>query len=82
MAHTDFSETGKVTLSFAFAFHQKRITDPKNRKIVTDTIESVTGQEVELACVVSEEPKARTTSAKPDEALQNISSVFGGGELL
>ena len=82
MAHTDFSETGKVTLSFAFAFHQKRITDPKNRKIVTDTIESVTGQEVELACVVSKEPKARTTSAKPDEALQNISSVFGGGELL
>ncbi len=82
MAHTDFTEPGKVILSFAFAFHQKRITDPKNRKIVTDTIEHVTGQEVELACVVSKEPKARPAGAKPEEALQNINSVFGGGELL
>lgn len=82
MAHTDFSETGKVGLSFAFAFHQKRITDPKNRKIVTDTIEHVTGQSVELVCTVSKEPKARPASPKPDEALQNVSSVFGGGELV
>lgn len=82
MAHTDFSETGKAQLSFAFAFHQKRITDPKNRKIVTDTIEHVTGQSVELVCTVSKEPKARPANTKPDEALHNVSSVFGGGELL
>ncbi|HEY1064274.1 MAG TPA: DNA polymerase III subunit gamma/tau [Candidatus Saccharimonadales bacterium] len=82
MAHTDFSEPGKVGLSFAFAFHQKRITDPKNRKIVTDTIEQVTGQQVELSCSVSKEPKARPVSASPDKALQDVSSVFGGGELI
>ncbi len=90
MAHTDFSEPGKVSLQFAFAFHQKRITDPKNRKIVADTIEQVTGQRVELVCSLSKEPKARsaaaavsTTAKKPaDDALQDISSVFGGAELL
>lgn len=85
MAHTDFSEPGRVHLGFAFAFHQKRITDPKNRKIVVDTIEHVTGQQVELICTVSKEPKARPAevAAPPTEkALEDISTVFGGGELL
>lgn len=88
MAHTDFSEPGRVSLSFAFAFHQKRISDSKNRTIVTDTIELVTGQQVELVCIVSKEPQARPavspvkTDEPPVAALQDISSVFGGGELL
>jgi DNA polymerase-3 subunit gamma/tau len=84
MAHTDFSEPGRVHLGFAFAFHQKRITDPKNRKIVADTIEQVTGQQVELVCTVSKEPKARPAEAapQPEKALEDISTVFGGGELL
>lgn len=85
MAHTDFSEPGKVSLVFAFAFHQKRISDPKNRKIVTDTITHVTGQHVELVCSVSKEPVARAnTPAAPqaDGSLDDISNIFGGGELL
>jgi DNA polymerase-3 subunit gamma/tau len=82
MAHTDFTQAGTVTLSFAFAFHQKRISDPKNRKIVTDCIGDVTGQQVHLVCEVSKEPKARPAPAKTDESLQDISAVFGGGELL
>lgn len=87
MAHTDFSEPGKVSLQFAFAFHQKRISDQKNRKIVADTIEQVTGQKVELVCSLSKDPKSRPVTLlvakKPvDEALNDISSVFGGAELL
>lgn len=84
MAHTDFSEPGRVHLGFVFAFHQKRITDPKNRKIVVDTIEHVTGQQVELICTISKEPKARSPEivAQPEKALEDISTVFGGGELL
>lgn len=80
MAHTDFSEPAKVQLSFTFAFHQKRINDAKNRKIVTDAIEEVTGQLVELVCIIDTAPKPRAT--QPADTLQDISSVFGGGELL
>jgi DNA polymerase III subunit gamma/tau len=88
MAHTDFSEPGKVSLGFAFAFHQKRISDPKNRKIVTDAIEEVTGQRLELACSVSSGPVARPTTAAVSsttpntDPLKDISNVFGGGEVL
>jgi DNA polymerase-3 subunit gamma/tau len=83
MAHTDFSEPGTVQLSFSFAFHQKRINDAKNRKIVSDCIAVVTGQQVSLVCTVSKEPKARPAVAPvKDASLQDISAVFGGGELL
>ncbi len=91
MAQADFSVPGKVTLGFGFAFHQKRISDPKNRKVVADCIEQVTGQHVELQCVVVKDmpsapkaaaaPVANTTPA-PDGALDDISTIFGGGELL
>lgn len=85
MAHTDFSQPGKVGLTFAFAFHQKRINDSKNRRIVTDCIAHITGQHVELNCSVSKDPQPRAkapAAAKTEAALQDISAVFGGGELL
>jgi len=86
MAHLDFSTAGKVTLNFTFAFHQKRISDAKNRKIIGDAITHVTGQQIEVACVLNKEPQARPAvapiAAKSDEALQDISTMFGGGELL
>lgn len=87
MAQTDFEQPGSVQLTFAFPFHQKRINDPKNRKIVADTIFEVIGQHVELVCIVSRDatptPLATITApANTEVALQDISNVFGGGELL
>lgn len=90
MAHPDFSQPGKLGLTFAFEFHKKRISDPKNRKIMNDTITHITGQHVEIVCIVSKEPKGRSASPaagatptkEPEAALQDISSIFGGGELL
>lgn len=88
MAKTDLSVPGQVTLSFTFAFHQKRIKDAKNAKIVTDTIEAVTGQRVSLICNLVTGPTtpvkaAAVPSAVPSgDKLHDIASVFGGGELL
>lgn len=81
MATTDFSQPGKVTLGFTFVFHQKRIQDPKNRAIISEIIQNETGQAVELACVIIEK-NAPSQPADPAKALNNVSSVFGGGELL
>jgi DNA polymerase III subunit gamma/tau len=80
MAQTDFSQPGKVELGFAFPFHQKRINDPKNRKIVSDTIAEVSGQHVELVCVLR---KAEAAPEQPQgDALKDVSNIFGGGELV
>jgi hypothetical protein len=68
----------RLTLSFKFAFHQKRISEAKNRKIFADAIERLYGKSVEIACIVAE--PADTSAEKPNVAA--ISNIFGGAELL
>lgn len=91
MAHPSFDDTS-VTLTLAFAFHQKRLNEPKNRQVIADAIEKVCGASPEIICVVGK-PQATSTPTedktlpnvpnpqKPD-SLGNISNIFGGGELL
>jgi hypothetical protein len=78
----------KVTLCFKFPFHQKRISEAKNRQTIIDIIEQVTGKQVSLDCIldkagdhtltaVSAKPKAKDT-----DPLDTISNIFGGGEVL
>lgn len=82
-----------ITLTFAFAFHQKRINEAKNRKILSDILEQVTGQAYEIVCVHDPDMKAVTAPQSshplpeippvvPDASLATISNIFGGGELL
>lgn len=90
MANPVFSGN-ELTLQFKFAFHQKRVNDPKNKKIIADAIASVSGASVDLLCVVadpSEQPATNneasnpgTVTNKPDP-IGSISNIFGGAELL
>lgn len=80
-------EGNTITLQFKFAFHQKRLNDPKNKGIIIDAIISVSGASVELICEVAEHAPATAptsagkTAAEPD-SIGNISNIFGGAELL
>jgi DNA polymerase-3 subunit gamma/tau len=76
MAHPEF-DGHKLTLTLKFAFHQKRLNEAKNHKLLTDTVERLYGQPVEIACLVAETPEP---AAKPD--VTAISNIFGGAELL
>jgi len=67
-----------LTLSFKFAFHQKRINEAKNRKIFAEVVEKLYGKPVQIVCVVAEKPESE--AKKPD--VTNISNIFGGAELL
>lgn len=87
MADPDFSEAGTVKLTFAFAFHQKRIDENANRQKIADIIENLTGQTVKVEPahdknakppVIAEPPAEDTT----DPNLSAISNIFGNAELL
>lgn len=90
MGQPSLTEDGKLRLSFAFAFHQKRINDAKNRKLLADTIQELTGSVVAIECVYDKElatnppenaaPIVAAAAAPAD--LTTISNIFGGGELL
>lgn len=76
----------KVTLCFKFPFHQKRISEAKNREIIINIIEQVTGKQVSLDCILDKAADHTLTAipAKPKEndSLDTISNIFGGGEVL
>lgn len=98
MAKVDFSRPGKLELTFAFQFHQKRLREAKNLQIISDAVTEVTGQTVEIICSHDPELKSknttRTTSEPPHSEtttpvatqdptpISTISNIFGGGELL
>jgi DNA polymerase-3 subunit gamma/tau len=91
MAKPDFSTPGKLILACSFAFHQKRLHEAKNRQLISDIIERLSGQAIEV--VPTHDPdlklagKASTVADKAPETtgdapLSTISNIFGGGELL
>jgi len=87
MAQPDFSDPGTLKLSFAFAFHQKRINENSNRQKLADTIKELTGKTVSIECLhdkTAKPPKIPAIAAKdpPDNNLTAISNIFGGAELL
>ncbi|HEY8999124.1 MAG TPA: DNA polymerase III subunit gamma/tau [Candidatus Saccharimonadales bacterium] len=47
-------EPGKIVLTSAFAFHQKRLKEPKNREIIAQTIQEITGEAIRIECLVGE----------------------------
>lgn len=83
MAEPTF-EDHTVTLNFAFAFHQKRINESKNKQIISESLEQVLGHPVTVNCVTSAVPKktALATVTKSDTTIATISNIFGSAEVL
>lgn len=87
MAQPQFSE-GSLNLVFAFAFHQKRISEAGNRQVLSEIIKSLTGSTLSIECSVdkSAKPPKITVHAEkiaaPSNDLKAISNIFGDAELL
>lgn len=90
MAQTEFLDDNNLRLSFAFAFHQKRLSEAKNQQLLATIIEQITGRKVTIECVLDKaaipaKPVLTSQKATPVIAatdLSTISNIFGGGELL
>lgn len=97
MAMPDFKQH-TVELHFKFAFHQKRVNEPKNRDIVLQAIRTVTGQNGTIKCLVAaKDAPPSTVAAAPIPAaapaaapqpvtdpatLAAINNIFGPTEVL
>ncbi|HUC89684.1 MAG TPA: DNA polymerase III subunit gamma/tau [Patescibacteria group bacterium] len=47
-------EPGVITLECQFAFHKKRLNEARNREVLSAIVKTVTGDEMIIKCVVSE----------------------------
>lgn len=81
----------ELTLTFGFAFHQKRLNETKNKQVITDIVQKVSGRPITITCAVGkvaakpkalsvEPPVAATTSS--NDTISTISNIFGSAELL
>ena len=80
-------EDQKVTLTFEFPFHQKKLTESKNRQIVADLLAAQLGHPVTIATAVDKAAQPLKTEAVAEEApatpvLDTISNIFGAAEVL
>lgn len=87
MASADWDDNHNLTLGFQFAFHQKRINEPRNKQIIVDIIREVTGRDVAVSCVAKAESAVDKTAVTSDppptqDALAAVQSVFGNAEVL
>lgn len=72
-----------LTLTFKFAFHQKRINDVKNKQIITEIINKQSGDSVVLECVINDNAaKSPMPSTDKTDTIDTVSNIFGGGEVL
>ena len=89
MANATFDDDQTLTLKFNFAFHKKRLEDPKILEILKTTANTVVGKPVTIISDVSNDVTPVNSTVKPtvdkkiaDPALQAISNIFGDGEVL
>jgi DNA polymerase-3 subunit gamma/tau len=87
MAQVRFNADG-IELQCEFAFHQKRLNEAKNRKIIADVVQELTGRPMSITCgqlvpgQKTENTKQVEAPTSSEPALTSISNIFGGGELL
>jgi DNA polymerase-3 subunit gamma/tau len=87
MAQPEFTDS-TITLTFGFAFHQKRLNEAKNRTIVSEVMTTVYGRDIQLECHYDKNAKpagtapATTGDTDRNQSLDTVSNIFGGGELL
>jgi len=83
MATPIFTPDG-IELQFKFAFHQKRLNEVKNKQIIAGFIKQLTGTDVAIVCTYVKD--AAPGGALPEQtkpaALDSISNIFGGAEVL
>ena len=78
MARPTLSEN-TLTLELAFAFHQKRLSEPRNIAVITTLTEAVRHKPTTIRCQKGESTAPKTT---PVDTISTISNIFGGAELL
>ncbi len=80
-------EKDKLTLVLSFAFHLKRLDDPKNKKYLQELITRATGRNVAIECLLDKQavkPKLLQSEQETTKVLnlETISNIFGGAEIV
>lgn len=68
-----------LVLEMKFAFHQKRLNEPKNKAVIADVVEKIRQAPTQVVYVVADK---NSESKQGSENIAAISNIFGSAELL
>lgn len=84
MATPEYSNN-TLTLYFEFPFHQKRISEHKNRQLISEILLQLTAENIAIECVLTDKkPASKVSEPKKDNhaGIETISNIFGTAEVL
>lgn len=67
-------EAGLLSLEFDKAFYQKRVNDSKNKQILTEAIQAITGEPVQITCILGE-PKTKPVMSVDGEISHSVAGT-------
>lgn len=83
---------GVLTLGFRFPFHQKRVNEAKNKRVIIELVQTHSGQTITLECVlqtadnptpkIAESLDSAVHPVVKNDTIDTISNIFGSVELL
>lgn len=82
MIHTaepKFDEPGTVQIICAYAFHQKRLNEKRNKKVLGDIIKDITNENVRINCIIGQ-PNAPKFDDMPPPLPPADEQVFAVGD--
>ncbi|HSX44693.1 MAG TPA: DNA polymerase III subunit gamma/tau [Candidatus Saccharimonadales bacterium] len=72
-----------LILEFEFAFHQKRLNEPKNKQIIAGIIRRITGRDYKIDFMVNQtDGSINQPKVKSSDSITTISNIFGDAEVL
>jgi len=71
-----------LTLSFEFAFHQKRLEEVKNKQIINAVLKQHVNQPIEIVSIVAPSLTKKSSKKSSDSQIKTINNIFGVGEVL
>ncbi len=82
MAKSSINEL-ELTLVFSFPFHEKRLSEPKNKQVVLDILKRLTGDDFTIVCRVENKQQIHPPATLPkSNDIDTISNIFGSAEVL
>lgn len=68
-----------LELIFGYKFHQQRINEAKNKEIVSNILQSLTGHSIDIICTYKADMKKEVTIEAENDTqdIKNINNIFG-----
>ncbi|MBX4188875.1 DNA polymerase III subunit gamma/tau [Candidatus Saccharibacteria bacterium] len=72
----------KLTLTFEFQLHQKKLDQAKNKALLADIIDDLCADKVKIECVFDKSASETPQESPSEDPIHSITNIFGTAEMM